>query len=97
VLSIKPILGVEDGVVTTVDKKRTSAKARARLLEIISAFDAEEVAVLHTGVPDLGTYREQVAQACGRPVEELEVGMAGPVAGSHVGPGMVGVSLILTG
>ena len=97
VLSIKPILGVEDGVVTTVDKKRTSAKARARLLEIISAFDAEEVAVLHTGVPDLEAYREQVAQACGRPVEALEVGMAGPVAGSHVGPGMVGVSLILTG
>lgn len=97
VLSIKPILGVEDGVVTTVDKKRTSAKARARLLEIIADYDAEEVAVLHTGVPDLQTYREQVAQACGRPVEELEVGLAGPVAGSHVGPGMVGASLILTG
>lgn len=96
VLSIKPILGVEEGVVTTVDKKRTSAKARARLLELIGGYDAEEVAVLHTGVPDLDAYRQQVAQACGRPVDELEVGMAGPVAGSHVGPGMVGVSLILT-
>ena len=96
VLSIKPILGVEDGVVTSLDKKRTSAKARARLLELIRAYDAEEVAVLHTGVPDLETYREQVAEASGRPVDELEVGMAGPVAGTHVGPGMVGVSLILT-
>ncbi|MGD8682698.1 MAG: DegV family protein [Chloroflexota bacterium] len=96
VLSIKPILGVEDGAVVTVDKKRTSAKTRRRLLELVAAYDAEEVAVLHTGVPDLETYRAQVAEAAGQPVESLEVGMAGPVAGAHVGPGMVGVSLILT-
>ncbi len=37
VLSIKPILGVEDGAVVTVDKKRTAAKARARLLELIGS------------------------------------------------------------
>ena len=95
-LSIKPILGMEDGTVITVDKKRTSAKARQRLLELIAEQDTEEVAVLHTGVPDLDAYRAQVAEATGRPVDSLEVGMAGPVSGAHVGPGMVGVSLILT-
>ena len=97
VLSIKPILGVDDqGVVVTVDKKRTSAKARARLLEIVSGMDIEEIAVLHTEAPDVEAFRDQVGEAAGVPGASLDIGLTGPVAGAHVGPGMVGVSVILT-
>lgn len=96
-LSIKPILGVEDGVVTSLDKKRTSAKARARLLEIVASAPVEEAAVLHTGVDDVEAFRDQAAAAMGLDPGAVEIGLTGPVAGTHVGPGMVGISRILAG
>ena len=97
VLSIKPILGVEDGVVTALDRKRTAAKARARLLELAAAEPTEEAAVLHTGADDVEGFREQVAAAVGLELGAVEVGLTGPVAGTHVGPGMIGISRILAG
>jgi len=97
VLSIKPILGVDDGEVVALDRKRTSAKARARLLELAGEQDVEEVAVLHTGAPDIEEFRSQVSEACRVPLEDIEVVLTGPVAGTHVGPGMVGVTRIVAG
>jgi DegV family protein with EDD domain len=97
VLSIKPILGVDDGEVVALDRKRTSAKARARLLELAASQDLEELAVLHTGAPDIEDFRAQVSEACGVPLERIEVVLTGPVAGTHVGPGMVGVTRIVAG
>jgi DegV family protein with EDD domain len=97
VLSIKPILGLEDGVVVSVDRKRTAAKARARLLEIASEESLETVAVLHTGADDVEIFAEQVAEATGVPRAEIEICLTGPVAGAHVGPDMVGVTRILAG
>jgi DegV family protein with EDD domain len=97
VLSIKPILGVEDGEVVALDRKRTSAKARTRLLELAAEQDLEEVAVLHTGAPDVEEFRVQVSEACRVPLERIEVVLTGPVAGTHVGPGMVGVTRIVAG
>jgi DegV family protein with EDD domain len=96
-LSIKPILGVEDGVVVSVDRKRTAAKARARLLEIAGEESLETVAVLHTGADDVEAFADQVAEATGVPRAEIEITLTGPVAGAHVGPDMVGVTRILAG
>jgi DegV family protein with EDD domain len=96
-LSIKPILGVEDGVVVSVDRKRTAAKARARLLEIASEESTEQVAVLHTGADDVEDFADQVAEATGVPRAEIEIALTGAVAGAHVGPDMVGVTRILAG
>jgi DegV family protein with EDD domain len=97
-LSIKPILGVdEDGVVISVDRKRTAAKARERLLEIAGEASLEQVAVLHTGADDVEQFADQVAEATGVPRSEIEIILTGPVAGAHVGPDMVGVTRILAG
>ncbi len=95
VLSIRPILTVEDGVVATADKKRTSAKARARLVEIAGERSLEQIAVLHTGADDVEAFRTQVAAAAGVTVEQVEVSLTGPVAGAHVGPGMFGITRVL--
>ena len=57
----------------------------------------EELAVLHTGAPDIEDFRVQVSEACGVPLERIEVVLTGPVAGTHVGPGMVGVTRIVAG
>ena len=98
ILSIKPILGVdEDGVVITVDRKRTAAKARERLLEIAAEESLEQVAVLHTGADDVEHFADQVAESTGMARDEIEIILTGPVAGAHVGPDMVGVTRILAG
>ncbi len=94
VLSIKPILTVEDGVVTSLEKKRTSAKVRARLIEMAGERPAEQVAVVHILNPGVEAFRDQVAAASGRAPEEVEIGMVGPVAGTHLGPGLIGISRI---
>lgn len=97
-LSIKPILGIEDGVVVSIDRKRTSAKARARMLELAAAQDVEEVGVVHTaGAYDVEGFRVSVSEAARVPLEQVTVGMCGPVAGTHGGPGLIGISRILAG
>ena len=95
VLAIKPILTVSDGEVATFDKKRTFAKARARVVEIAAEQTVEQIAVLHTGADDIETFCAQVANAAGVPPDQVEVSLTGPVAGTHVGPGMLGITRIL--
>ena len=93
-LSIKPILFVEDGAVGTADKLRTAAKARARLLELVSQRPVERATVLHTLAPDVEAFRDEFAALVGLAPATVPIGLVGPVAGTHVGPGMYGVSLI---
>jgi DegV family protein with EDD domain len=95
-LATKPILYVEDGMVATADKRRTVSKARARLLELATARPLERAVVLHTMTPDVEDFRDELVAASGLAGDAVEIGLTGPVAGAHVGPGMVGVSVITT-
>ncbi len=96
-LSIKPILTVVDGEVTSLDRQRTMAKAKARILELAGVGVVEQIAVVHSGAAGLEEFRAAAAQVIGADVAEVEVGTIGPVAGAHVGPGLIGVSRILAG
>jgi DegV family protein with EDD domain len=96
VLSIKPILRVEDGAVAGADRKRTNAKARARMLELVTLRPVERATVVHTGGVDTDALRADFAAAAKLDASDVAVGLVGPVAGSHVGPGMYGVSTIAT-
>jgi len=42
-------------------------------------------------------FRVAVSEACRIPLEQVTTGTCGPVAGTHVGPGMIGISRILAG
>ena len=59
-LSVKPIIGVKDGVVDTVDQVRTRSKARERLIELITERPIERLAILHTVSPDVEAFRDEV-------------------------------------
>jgi DegV family protein with EDD domain len=96
-LSIRPILGVEDGVVVPVERVRTASKARARLMELVAGHRVERATVLHTVTPGIETFRDEIAAAAGLAPASVGIGLVGPVAGTHVGPGMYGVSLIVAG
>ncbi|HUG53866.1 MAG TPA: DegV family protein [Vicinamibacteria bacterium] len=97
VLSVKPIITVEEGVVETVDRPRTASRARARLLELLSARPVEHAVVLHTLAPDVEAFADELAARTGLDRGSVDIGLVGPVAGSHVGPGAMGAAVLYPG
>ena len=96
-LAVKPLLSIDDGVVTTREKVRTSAKAIARLADLTVAAAATSEGPVDLCVAHLAA-EERAAQL----TEELSERLAdrlgdrfvwctelGAVLGAHVGPGML--------
>lgn len=98
-LSVKPLLEIRDGRVASLEKVRTSAKALARLEELLvraAGEDQIDLCISHLASPEradaLATHLAQRLKdnLSGREVTCLEIG---GVLGAHVGPGMVSGSL----
>ena len=91
-LKIKPILTV-DGEITPVERVRTAGRALERMIELLRSQHADGhdgYVIQHIQAP------EQAARlvAAGREIfgtEPLFVSEIGPVIGTHVGPGLLGV------
>lgn len=94
-LSIKPIIKVENGKLEPLDKVRTRDKALARLKELVGkdvpAGTKLHVCTLHTNAPeraaDLARWLSQTYDCA-----EHYTAEAGPVIAAHAGAGVVGVS-----
>jgi DegV family protein with EDD domain len=89
-LSVKPIITVREGVVETADRVRTRAKARDRVLELLTQKPLERIAVLHTTNADVEEFAARVKQASGLGDDAIEVMTVGASVGPHLGPGCVG-------
>ncbi len=96
-LAVKPLLTIQDGVVATLERVRTSARALARLEDL--ALEAAGTGPVDVGVAHLASseraghlaesLRERLAPGLqGRDVWCAELGA---VLGAHVGPGMLAV------
>ena len=89
-LSIKPIITVENGIVENADRVRSRPKARERTLELLTAKPLERAAILHTherrrrGVPG------RVPRALGAGPVACPDDARRPVGRPHLGPGCVG-------
>ena len=94
VLSVKPIITVEGGAVETVERPRTSSRARARLLELLTQGPVQRAVVLHTNAPGVEGFADELAERSGLARDDVEVGLVGPVAGAHVGPGAMGAAIL---
>lgn len=95
VLSIKPLLHLDDGKIEPLASVRTKRKALGRALEIIEADTAGKgplhAAVMYASNPEeAGQFRGEVAQRL-KPVELLQTELT-PVIGTHTGPGLVGLA-----
>jgi DegV family protein with EDD domain len=95
-MNVKPIITVEDGLVESIDRPRTRAKARARLLELFGDVRPERVAVLHGQAPDIDEFIEALSGQIGFPRELMSIHLVGSSVGPHVGPGAFG-AVMLTG
>ena len=95
VLSVKPVITIADGVVETVDKPRTMGKARARLLELLTAEPVERIAVIHTQAPGVQAFAADLAQVSAVPIEKVSINLVGSSVAPHIGPGAYGAAVFV--
>lgn len=94
VLGVRPVLAVRDGRIDVVEKVRTSARARDRVVELTVADAAARagsvMAVHHLGDAALA---QDVADrlAAAHPASAVHVAEISAVVGAHVGPGLLAV------
>ena len=93
-LSIKPIITVIDGVVENADRIRSRAKARERVLELLTQKPLERATVLHTTQADVEEFRDRFQERSGLDAAQIQVMTVGPSVGPHLGPGCVGAVVI---
>lgn len=97
ILSVKPIITVENGQVEQADKVRTRAKARERLFELLGVAPVERLAVLHGMTPEIETFAADLVARIpeGVPAERIVITPVGPSIGPHLGPGCFGAVILL--
>ena len=94
-LSIKPVIGVEDGEIRMLGKARGAKQAGSMLLqemEKAGGIDYDKPLLLgYTGTSDEGLKKfiEENASAWERDAEQLPYTVVGSVVGTHAGPGAV--------
>jgi DegV family protein with EDD domain len=94
-LSIKPLLEVQEGKIEALEKVRTKKKAVNRLLDIVAESCAGKSKV-YAAVANASAHQE--AQSVADEVQkrldpaELYVVDLSPVIGTHTGPGLVGIA-----
>ena len=95
-LKVKPILTLQDGAIEPCEQVRSTAKARARMVELVVEAMGERgcdatISIASALVPEdaqkLGNQLVQKLE-CAEPLQ----GNIGPVLGVHTGPGVIGVA-----
>lgn len=93
-LAIRPIIGIKDGEVHPFGKARTRKKVIAQMIDMVKDLaPIEESAVLHSTTPDEAEeIMEELAAVAGKPC--LYGSRIGPVIGTYLGPGTIGIAVI---
>lgn len=93
-LSIKPILNVEDGKLVPIEKLRGRKKAISRILELMQErggnFTDKIVGISHSDDPSFANEVKRAIQEKLSP-KAIQTTMIGSVIGSHVGPGTIAI------
>jgi DegV family protein with EDD domain len=94
-LSVKPILSVNHGEIAPVERVRTMNGALRRLVELVVAYGPlERLGIMHADSPTHAAEVERQLQAH-YPEITIDRGELGPVVGTHGGPGLIGVGMLL--
>jgi DegV family protein with EDD domain len=93
-LSLKPIITVTDGVVENADRVRSRAKARERVLELLTEKPLEQAVVLHSTQADVEEFYEKFIARSGLDPAVVQTMTIGASVGPHLGPGCVGAVIL---
>ncbi len=91
-LNVKPLLSITRGEVLPLGVARTQQHALERLVEIaLQQGLGQEMAVVHCYADVLARRLKQLMMAH-MPEQQITIAETGPVSGTHVGPGVVGLA-----
>ncbi|WP_020498070.1 DegV family protein [Sciscionella marina] len=96
-LAVKPVLHIEDGRITGVEKVRTMSRAKVRLVDLATAAAGTgraRLAVHHLGAKDQATLLAEELAARLPAAAGVLVSEVGAVIGAHTGPGVLGVVVL---
>jgi len=94
-LNVKPIIGMEDGIIVPFGKARGISKAFAKILDLMRQHGADDrpikAAITHVAAPERA---EMLAGLVKQTFDcrEMWISELSPVLGVHAGPGTVGVN-----
>ena len=92
-LRIKPLLTIRDGEAHPLERARTRAKGVDRMCELVQEqMPLKDLAVVYTTTPDEARALAQRLQSF-LPQGEVILSQVGPVVGTYLGPGVLGVAL----
>ncbi|MBI5956438.1 MAG: DegV family EDD domain-containing protein [Chloroflexi bacterium] len=90
-LNVKPLFRLDLGEITLYEKVRTRAKATERLYEFVADFPRiDKIAILYSTTPNEAHSLARRVDAF-YPMDRIFIGKYGPVLGTHLGPGAMGV------
>lgn len=93
-LSIKPLLHVEDGKLVPIEKHRGRKKVVNRMLALIEErgidLNAQHIGISHSDDEEIAQQFKAMLIEKFNP-KSIEIQMIGPVIGAHVGPGTLAV------
>lgn len=97
-LKIRPLLGMQDGELTLLEKPRGRSSAKQRLLEMaLEHFPAEQVAVAHVAcLAEARDLAAALAAESGFPVDAIPIIEVGMALATHGGPGTLGIGVVTT-
>lgn len=97
-LSIKPVIAIEDGEVVVLGKARGSKNGNNMLKEMVKNAGgirfSDPICLAYSGLSDalLQKYIEDSKELYDMPKEELPISSIGCAIGTHVGPGAIAVA-----
>ena len=90
--SIKPIVGLRNGVIEGESRQRTRAKSFRYLADrVAAALPIRKLAIVHADAEDVDAFLVLLEPIF--PREKIITAYMGPVAGAHLGPGTIAVCL----
>ena len=99
VLAVKPIITVRDGEVVAAESPRTRSKARARVIELVTAQPLERLAILYTPTSpqaEVDAFRDAIVSRVPGGIDpaRVSVGLIGASTGPHLGPDLMGAAFL---
>ncbi len=94
-LNLKPLLRVDEGQIVPFERTRTRGRARRGLIEFARSLSrTERLAVVHsTTAAEAEQLAAELSATALLPRDRMVVAQFGPVIGTHVGPGAMGVGV----
>jgi DegV family protein with EDD domain len=89
-LSLKPIITIQGGRVEVAERIRTRAKARERILELLTEHPLERATVLHTTNAGVEEFGAAFLERSGLDPSRVQTMVVAASVGPHLGPGCVG-------